>query len=59
MNENIETRVGRTSLSVLRDLFLGYIKVYTVSGVYKGDLDILEKYNSLNLLLETGEFVGF
>ena len=42
--ENLETRVGFKTISVLNDLLKDYIVAHTKDGLYVGDVNILSIY---------------
>ena len=52
MTENIETRVGYKSLSIIRDALYEYIIAHTIDGKYKGDSHYLYCYSKFSSFLE-------
>ncbi|MEK6932507.1 MAG: hypothetical protein AABW56_01790 [Nanoarchaeota archaeon] len=52
MEENIETRVGYKTISILRDILSEYIGAHTIDGEYKGDSHYLYCYFKFNSFLE-------
>ncbi len=50
--ENVETRVGYKTVSILRDMLSEYIEAYTINGKYYGDSYFINCYSELNSILE-------
>lgn len=53
INENIETRVGYKTISLLNDALKDYIKAFTEdNGVYRGDVYFLYLFSKFDLYLK-------
>ena len=47
MTENVETRVGYVTLTILRDVLRECVEEKTIEGKYNGDLNLYYNYLTL------------